>query len=92
MNNESLNILGQLKLMETRGYSAYEVAQLNGYTGTEAEWLASLVGPQATVYHGTSDNRPTQGLFNGLQYFDETLGKPIWYNNESWYDALGDEV
>ena len=31
--------------METRGYSAYEVAQLNGYTGTEQEWLESLVGP-----------------------------------------------
>lgn len=44
MNNESLNILGQLKLVETRGYSAYEVAVLNGYTGTEEEWLASLVG------------------------------------------------
>lgn len=46
MNNESLNILGQLELVETRGYSAYEVAVLNGYTGTEEEWLASLVGPQ----------------------------------------------
>lgn len=46
MNNESLNILGQLKLVETRGYSAYEVAVLNGYTGTEEEWLESLVGPQ----------------------------------------------
>ena len=46
MNNNSLNILGQLRLMETRGYSAYEVAQLNGYTGTEQEWLESLVGPQ----------------------------------------------
>jgi hypothetical protein len=26
--------------------SAYQVAQLNGFTGTEAEWLASLEGPQ----------------------------------------------
>ncbi len=46
MNNNSLNILGQLRLVETRGYSAYEVAVLNGYTGTEEEWLESLVGPQ----------------------------------------------
>lgn len=46
MNNNSLNILGQLKLAETRGYSAYEVAVLNGYTGTEQEWLDSLIGPQ----------------------------------------------
>jgi hypothetical protein len=28
------------------GLSAYEVALENGFVGTEAEWLASLVGPQ----------------------------------------------
>lgn len=28
------------------GLSAYEVAVANGYTGTQAEWLASLEGPQ----------------------------------------------
>lgn len=27
------------------GLSAYEVAVANGFVGTEAEWLASLVGP-----------------------------------------------
>jgi hypothetical protein len=26
------------------GFSAYQVAQIEGFTGTEAEWLASLVG------------------------------------------------
>ena len=28
------------------GDTAYEVAVTNGFQGTEAEWLASLVGPQ----------------------------------------------
>ena len=28
------------------GASAYEVALANGFVGTEAEWLASLVGPE----------------------------------------------
>jgi len=28
-----------------RGYSAYEIAVINGYIGTEEEWLDSLVGP-----------------------------------------------
>lgn len=28
------------------GKSAYEIAVADGYTGTETEWLASLVGPQ----------------------------------------------
>ena len=28
------------------GFSAYQIAQQNGFTGTEAEWLLSLDGPQ----------------------------------------------
>lgn len=31
------------------GSSAYEIAVLNGYIGTEQQWLASLVGPQGYV-------------------------------------------
>lgn len=31
------------------GPSAYEVALANGFIGTEAEWLATLVGPPAVV-------------------------------------------
>ncbi len=29
-----------------RGKSAYEIAVMNGFDGTEQEWLASLIGPQ----------------------------------------------
>lgn len=39
-----------------RGASAYEVAVANGFTGTEAEWLASLAGP--TGPSGTGPNGP----------------------------------
>ena len=31
-------------LKTIHGYSAYEVAVINGFRGTEAEWLLSLVG------------------------------------------------
>jgi hypothetical protein len=31
---------------EIQGESAYEIAVLNGFVGSEAEWLASLVGPK----------------------------------------------
>lgn len=31
-----------------RGYSAYDLAVKNGYTGTEAEWLASLKGEKGS--------------------------------------------
>lgn len=30
--------------MGPQGYSAYQIAVLNGFEGTEAEWLASLNG------------------------------------------------
>jgi hypothetical protein len=34
---------GKVSLPEMlRGYSAYEIAVLNGYRGTEKEWLASI--------------------------------------------------
>ena len=95
---ESTLTEGQLKLLETRGYSAYEVAVLNGYSGTEQEWLASLVGPQGPrgeegvlSCFSTSD-RPSEDLENGLVYFDTTLKKPIYYYDEKWYDATGQEV
>ncbi|MCI3279203.1 hypothetical protein [Streptomyces cylindrosporus] len=34
------------------GASAYEVAVANGFTGSQAEWLASLVGPQGAPGSG----------------------------------------
>ena len=41
-------------LKKTAGKSAYEIAVLNGYPGTEAEWLNSLVGKQAALTAGTN--------------------------------------
>lgn len=38
-----------------RGYSAYEIAVQNGFTGSEEEWLASLVSsglPDSLVLDG----------------------------------------
>lgn len=35
-----------------RGYSAYEVAQNNGFTGTEQEWLTLLYGNESSVAEG----------------------------------------
>ena len=44
MNDNLGNTQGQLYLLGSRGYSAYEVAVLNGFVGTEEEWLDSLKG------------------------------------------------
>jgi len=42
----------------------------------------------------TSAKRPTIGITPGLEYFDSTLGKPIWRNaaNTQWVDATGTTV
>lgn len=38
---------------------------------------------------GTTAKRPTARLWIGRQYFDTTLGKPIWYDGSGWVDATG---
>lgn len=38
---------------------------------------------------GTTAQRPTTNLVIGMQYFDTTLGQPIWWNGTAWVDALG---
>lgn len=41
--SEDINLTGII-MVPIRGLSAYEVAVVNGFTGTEQEWLASLKG------------------------------------------------
>jgi hypothetical protein len=36
--------------------------------------------------------RPAVGLYVGMQHFDMTLGKPIWWNGNAWVDASGARV
>jgi hypothetical protein len=58
------------------------------YFNTLDNAIAGLIKPQA----GTSSNRPTLQLQIGQQYYDTTLGKPIWYNGTVWKDASGTTV
>ncbi len=51
------------------GLSAYQVAVANGYTGTETQWLASLVG--ATGATGTFQN-------------GNNIGDVLYWNGTSW--------
>lgn len=41
-------------LQGARGYSNFELAQQNGFTGTVAEWLKTLVGPAGSSGSGSS--------------------------------------
>lgn len=52
---------------------------------TLAVWRAS----KPYKGHGTTAERPINGLETGDWYFDTTLGKPIWYEGPGWVDATG---
>ena len=39
------------------------------------------------VLSGTTANRPTSQRVVGQEYFDTTLGKPIWWKGSNWVDA-----
>lgn len=47
-------------------------------------------GVWVQTYHGTSANRPNGVV--GLCYFDESIGKPIWYDGSKWVDSSGSAI
>lgn len=69
-----------------QGKSAYQVAVENGYTGTEAEWLASLKGPKGDQ----GDTLLVDGEFNPVTDIvnDMTTGG----TNKAWSAEMGKEL
>ena len=55
--------------------------QLNNYTQATA-----------TPDYGTKTQRPTANQQTGQQFFDTTLGYPIWWNGTKWVNASGTVV
>lgn len=47
-------------------------------------------GVWVQTYHGSSSSRPNGVV--GLCYFDESIGKPIWYDGSKWVDSTGTAV
>lgn len=47
-----------------------------------------------TVHQGKTSDRPVlkTDYFKGYEYFDTTLGKPIYWNGTAWVDATGATV
>lgn len=84
-NAESNYVLrGKLTGLKTiHGYSAYEIAVINGFDGTEEEWLDSLVGKKG--------DRGEQGDSGVVISTKEPTGENrphIWLNPEG--DATGE--
>lgn len=55
------------------------------------KWVEADGGKAFTKRSGASRQRPTgSDIYVGFQYFDTTIGKPIWYKgNGVWVDANG---
>ena len=53
--------------------------------GRDAAFHISRSMPES----GSTADRPTSDLWVGRQYFDTTLGRPVWWAGAGWVDATG---
>lgn len=104
----TINVLGPVGYNPTGTYDptrAYEKLDVVYYQGSSYVATNDSIGqlPTNTEYwdciaigypllSGNTVSRPISDLSVGLQYFDTTLGYPIWYNGEHWVNASGDQV
>lgn len=70
-------------------------AVYRGYP-SNAEYRSLVRGATSWQYGkliGTTAERPiARFLAQGYQYFDTSLGKPIWWNGSAWKDSAGNTV
>ena len=56
------------------------------YVWTGEVWESQINVP---VFAGPTANRPSNGQWAGLQYYDTDIEKPIWWSGAEWKDAAG---
>ena len=70
-------------------FLGYVVLEDLSTTGSDT----SKFGAVQVIVNGTTAERPqalkANDLHRGFQYFDTTLGRPIWWNGSGWVDATG---
>lgn len=70
------------------GDSAYDVAVANGFVGTEAEWLASLEGPQGIQgIQGIQGNPGVDGV-DGDSAYEVAVANGFVGTEQEWLDSL----
>lgn len=67
------------------GKSAYEIAIENGFVGTEAEWLESLIGPAG------ADGAPGGPGADGLSAYEIAVNDGFEGTEEEWLESLKGE-
>ena len=60
----------------------------------ETAWLRQLLdlGFRHLSPAGPTGDRPSAGRYEGDAFFDQTLGRPLWWSAGSWRSADGAEV
>ncbi len=60
----------------------------------ETAWLRQLLdlGFHQLPRTGPTANRPTAGRYPGDTFFDQTLGRPLWWSAGAWCGADGKAV
>lgn len=60
----------------------------------ETAWLRQLLdlGFRQLPRTGASADRPATGHYAGEMFFDETLGRPLWWSDGAWRGADGGAV
>lgn len=60
----------------------------------ETAWLRQLLdlGFRQLPGSGTMAERPASGRYPGEMFFDETLGRPLWWSAGAWRGADGNAI
>lgn len=75
-------VIGTLGGQLVRGFSAYEIAVLNGFKGTEEDWLATLKDGTAGRITSLTDTKLAAGNII------EAVGNATYYEDVSAFAAL----
>ena len=81
--SELPDVSGLAKTTEVVAKSVYDtkVAELEST-------INDLKAKLAAVASGTTEQRPTENLVVGQQYFDTTLGVPVYWNGTEWHNPF----
>ena len=82
-NNMTAGVIGTLGGQLVRGFSAYEIAVLNGFNGTEEEWLDTLKGGPAGRITSLTDTKLAAGNII------EAVGNATYYEDVSAFETYG---
>ena len=64
---------------------------INLWAKSKEGWILLCKGSINNNLSGNTSNRP-KFISEGVQYFDTTLNKPIWWTGTKWVDATGADV